>query len=193
MEGVVPFAAALGLIVVLELGDKTQLATISLASRHPWPPVLVGASMGLVLVTAIGTAAGTVLAQILAGWITAIQIGGGVLFILFGLGSLRPRPRDQEAVSDTSRGAFVEAFVMNAIAEMGDKTQLAVIILAATTAAPLSVFLGASVALTAVAASSVLVGTALSKILRANTMRILAAILFVAAGVLLILDAVLSG
>lgn len=193
MEGVVPFAAALGLIVVLELGDKTQLATISLASRHPWPPVLVGASMGLVLVTAIGTVAGTVLAQILAGWITAIQIGGGVLFILFGLGSLRPQPRDQEAVSDTSRGAFVEAFVMNAIAEMGDKTQLAVIILAATTAAPLSVFLGASVALTAVAASSVLVGTALSKILRANTMRILAAILFVAAGVLLILDAVLSG
>jgi putative Ca2+/H+ antiporter (TMEM165/GDT1 family) len=64
MVGLVPFAGALGLIIVLELGDKTQLATISLASRNPWPAVFFGAANGLVFMTAIGTAVGVLLAEI---------------------------------------------------------------------------------------------------------------------------------
>ncbi len=193
MEGPVPFLAALGLIAVLELGDKTQLATISLASRHPWLPVLAGASAGLVLVTAIGAAIGTVLADLLAPWILGIQVGGGAAFIALGVVGLLRRSKEVEVPESALRGAFAQAFAMNALAEMGDKTQLAVIILSATTAAPVSVFLGASVGLTAVAASSVIVGTALSKVLRAETIRIVAATLFIAAGVLLILEAAVSG
>ncbi len=62
MEGLLPFSAALGLVLLLELGDKTQLATISLVTRHPWAPVWAGASLGLVAVTAVGAALGAALA-----------------------------------------------------------------------------------------------------------------------------------
>ena len=62
MEGLVAFGTALGLIALLELGDKTQMLTISLAARRPWAPVLGGAATGLIagllgLITSIiGTA-----------------------------------------------------------------------------------------------------------------------------------------
>jgi putative Ca2+/H+ antiporter (TMEM165/GDT1 family) len=193
MEGLVPFAGALGLIVVLELGDKTQLATISLAARNPWPSVFLGAASGLILVTAVGAGVGLLLAEFLRDWIVAIQVGGGLIFIVFGAWTfLHERPEEPDLARD-SKGAFVTAFTMNALAELGDKTQLAVIILAASTAAPLSVFAGASLALTAVAGASVAIGTALARILRADRVRLASTILFIAAGVFLIVEALLSG
>jgi len=193
VEGLVPFAAALGLIVVLELGDKTQLATISLASRHPWPPVLLGAATGLILVTAIGSAAGLLLAEVLRDWIFAIKIGGGLLFIAFGVASYRHQEREAADETARPRGAFLTAFTMNAVAELGDKTQIAVIILVASTGAPLSVFAGASVGLTAVAGASVAIGTGLARILHADRMRVASTLLFIAAGVLLIVEALITG
>jgi len=186
------FAAALGLILVLELGDKTQLATISLATRHPWAPVLAGAATGLVLVTAIGAAIGGVLAAYLDAWLAPVKIAGGVLFILFGIWSYL-RKEDDNTARGEPRGPYVTAFLVNFVAELGDKTQLAVVILAASTAAPLSVFAGASLALTAVAGASVAIGTALARILRADRVRLASTILFIAAGVFLIVEALLPG
>ncbi|MGQ0796670.1 MAG: TMEM165/GDT1 family protein [Methanobacteriota archaeon] len=190
MEGVAAFGTALGLVLLLELGDKTQLATISLASRHPWTPVLAGAVAGLLLVTAIGAAIGGILAVVLAAWLNAIQVGGGVLFVAFGVwtylhveGETEPRP---------GRSAFVTAFALNLVAELGDKTQLATIVLAATTAAPVSVFAGAGLALTVVAVSSVAIGTALAKVLAARWIRLASTALFIAAGAILIVEAVLG-
>lgn len=49
MEGLAPFLASFGLVALLELGDKSQLVTLALASRHPWRPVFFGASLGLLL------------------------------------------------------------------------------------------------------------------------------------------------
>jgi len=191
VEGPEAFAAALGLILVLELGDKTQLATISLATRHPWPPVLLGAAAGLVLVTGIGAAIGGVLAGYLGPWLSAIQVGGGILFIAFGLWTYFRG--DEEETSEEGRGPFLTAFALNFVAELGDKTQLAVIVLAATNAAPVSTFAGAALALTAIAATSVVIGAGLAKALQARWLRIASTALFVAAGVILIVEAVLGG
>lgn len=191
MEGPEAFAAALGLILVLELGDKTQLATISLATRHPWPPVLLGASAGLVLVTGIGAAIGGLLAEYLGPWLSAIQVGGGVLFIAFGLWT-HLRGDEEAKASREDRGPFLTAFGLNFVAELGDKTQLAVIVLAATNAAPVSTFAGAALALTAIAATSVAIGAGLAKVLQARWLRIASTALFVAAGVILIVEAVLG-
>lgn len=191
MESVDVFLAALGLIVVLELGDKTQLATISLASRHPWPPVLGGAMAGLLTVTAIGTAVGGILASALQSWLVAIRIGGGILFIAFGVWSYL-RPEEEEPAAET-RGPFLTAFLLNFVAELGDKTQLAVIFLAATSAAPLSVGAGAGLGLCLVAATSVFIGSALGRVLKAKWMRIVSTGLFLAAGVFLIAEALLGG
>ncbi len=193
MEGLVPFFATLGLIALLELGDKTQLATISLASHHPRLAVLLGASVGLVLVTAVGVAAGAVIAGVLGEWLVAIKLVGGGLFILAGAWSFGRQESEEPKPPRAGRNAFVTALTANAIAEMGDKTQIAVVILAATTTAPVSVFAGASVGLIAIAITSVLVGAALARALQEQTIRVIATALFVAAGILLIAGALVSG
>ncbi len=192
MEGLLPFATTLGLILLLELGDKTQLATISLATRHPWAPVLAGAIAGLATVTAIGAALGGALAAYLASWLMAIRVGGGILFIAFGAWSYL-RPEREGAPTEDGRGAFNSAFALNFVAELGDKTQLAVIVLAATYQAPVSVFLGGSLGLAIIASTSVAIGAALAKIIQAKWLQVASTILFIAVGVALIAEAFLGG
>ncbi len=197
MEGVVPFVSALGLIALLELGDKTQLVTISLATRHPWKDVLAGAVLGLVAATAIGAAVGGILATTLGAWLTYIKIGGGILFILIGVWTVAQAVRHhfQEEPEETvreKRSAFATATSFNFLAEFGDKTQIAVIILAATYDAPVSVFLGGSAGLALIAVSSVVIGTGLAKVLSEKWLRLVSTALFILAGVLLIVEAFLE-
>jgi putative Ca2+/H+ antiporter (TMEM165/GDT1 family) len=123
----------------------------------------------------------------------AIQVGGGILFVLFGVWTyFRYEPEEPIVIRD-SKGAFLTVFTMNALAELGGKTQLAVIILAASTAAPWSVFAGASLALAGVAGASVAIGTVLARVLRAGGRPLASTILFFAAGALLIIEALLPG
>ncbi len=197
MESAVAFFAALGLVALLELGDKTQLVTISLATRHPWTQVLAGTVVGLVAATAVGAAVGGLLATTLGPWITYIKIGGGLLFIAIGLWTvvrvLRRPGRDESAETIRERrSAFATAASFAFLAEFGDKTQLAVIILAATYDAPISVFLGGSAGLSLIAVSSVVIGAGLSRILSEKWLRLVSSILFIFAGVLLLIEAVLE-
>ncbi len=197
MEGMVPFVGALGLIALLELGDKTQLVTISLATRHPWRDVLAGAVLGLVAATAVGAAVGGVLATTLGAWLTYIKVGGGVLFILIGVWTivqaLRHHFREEveESVKE-KRSAFATAASFNFLAEFGDKTQIAVIILAASNDAPVSVFLGGSAGLALIAVSSVVIGTGLARFLSEKWLRLISTALFIVAGALLIAEAFLE-
>ncbi len=194
VEGVTVFVEALFLISLMEIGDKTQIVTISLAARRPWALVLAGSVAGLAATTAIGAVLGGLLAASLGSWTTYIRLGGGVLFLaLGGLTFLRgvrtQEGKDETPTAPSKRGAFGEALSLSFLAEFGDKTQIAVIILAASYAAPVSVFLGATLGLGAVAVSSVVIGMGLAKVLSPKTLAIVSAALFVAAGVLLILEA----
>jgi Ca2+/H+ antiporter, TMEM165/GDT1 family len=197
MEGLVPFVGALGLIALLELGDKTQLVTISLATHHPWKDVLAGAVLGLTAATAIGAAVGGILASALGAWLIYLKIGGGVLFIVIGIWTVAQALRhhfqeeSEEAVQE-KRNAFVTAASFNFLAEFGDKTQIAVIILAASNDAPVSVFLGGSAGMAVVAVSSVLIGAGLSRFLSEKWLRLVSTALFILAGVLLIAEAFLE-
>lgn len=197
MEGLVAFVSALGLIALLELGDKTQLVTISLATKHPWREVLAGAALGLIAATAIGAAVGGLLAATLGAWLTYIKIGGGVLFILIGVWTVVQalrhhfREEPQEVVKE-KRSAFITALSFNFLAEFGDKTQIAVIILAATYDAPISVFLGGSAGLSLIAVSSVVIGAGLARVLSEKWLRLISTALFILAGVLLIVEAFLE-
>lgn len=194
MEGLIAFGTTLGLIALLEIGDKTQLVTISLATRHPWPKVLAGAAVGLTAATAIGAAIGGALAATLGEWLQLLKVVGGVLFIALGVWTvaqaIRQRRRIEElTVPQGSRGAFGETVSFIFLAEFGDKTQIAVIILAATYAAPFSVFAGASLAESLVAVTSVVIGLGMSKVLSKRWLATVSTGLFLIAGILLILEA----
>jgi Ca2+/H+ antiporter, TMEM165/GDT1 family len=81
---------------------------------------------------------------------------------------------------------FVTTFGAVFLAEMGDKTQLAAMTLAADTKRPLSVFVGAALALTCVSAIGVAVGGALGHYLPKEWIERVAAVAFIAVGVLML-------
>jgi len=69
------------------------------------------------------------------------------------------------------------------LAEMGDKTQLAIITLSASSQKPLSIFIGGALALTSVTVIAVLAGEAVTKVVPESVLTKIAAVLFVAIGI----------
>jgi len=83
---------------------------------------------------------------------------------------------------------LVTTFGMIFLAEMGDKTQLAAMTMAAQTKKPWAVFLGAALALTAVSALGVVVGSVLGNYIPLDWVKRIAAVAFIVIGVLMLLD-----
>jgi putative Ca2+/H+ antiporter (TMEM165/GDT1 family) len=83
---------------------------------------------------------------------------------------------------------LLTAFGVIFLAEMGDKTQLAAMTMAAETKQPWMVLLGASLALTAVSALGVIVGSVLGNYIPLEWLKRLAAVAFIIIGVLILLD-----
>lgn len=81
---------------------------------------------------------------------------------------------------------LLTTFAMIFLAEMGDKTQLAAITMAAQTRHPLAVFIGASLALAAVSLIGVAVGSVLANYINAEILRRVAAIAFIGIGALML-------
>lgn len=78
------FVSAFSLIFLAELGDKTQLAAMAMAARsQSLLAVFLGAMAGFGLLTIIGVAIGGTLSKVVPE--LYVRIGGGLLFILFGI------------------------------------------------------------------------------------------------------------
>ena len=191
MEGIAPFVAAFLLISVMEIGDKTQLLVISLSTKHPPLPVAAGAAIGETAVTAIGVVIGVAIATAVP--ILYVRLVSGVLFIGFGLWTLRSaREAPEVRVEEDVRSPFLTSMGLAFIAELGDKTMIAVIALSGSLAAPVSVFAGASLGLLAIVVVSVAMGRVLRRYITARWLRYVGAGLFLVAGVVTILEALLT-
>jgi len=189
-------ASAFGLIFLAELGDKTQLAVISRTCecRRPWP-VFLGASSALAAVTGIGVVGGEALARLIPT--SALNAAAAGLFIVMGLWAARGavlnwKNSDADCV-DAGDGCsdpggwwawrdFAGTFGLLFLAELGDKTQLAVLTLATRTQAPWAVFAGGALALTVVTGLGVLGGERLSRVLPRRVLLALSAVVFILAG-----------
>lgn len=134
------------LIAAAEIGDKSQLVCMTLATRHRAAPVLLGAACAFALLNLAAVLFGAVLVQ----WIPRPWTAGlvALLFAVFGLKALVTRPEglDEPIREKPGHGIFATTFLMIVFAEFGDKTQLAVAGLG-TSIAPAPVWLGATVAL----------------------------------------------
>lgn len=121
--------ASFALVAASEMGDKTQLLAFSLATRFrkPWPVMagILGATLlNHGLASSLGSWAAVQLPQrLMAGLLAATFIG-------FGLWTLRPDSLDERA-APPRHGAFLTTLVLFFLVEMGDKTQLATVALAA--------------------------------------------------------------
>lgn len=150
------------LIAAAEIGDKSQLVCMTLASRHRAMPIMLGAFTAFALLNTLAVVFGVAIASWLPGYIVALIVA--VLFAAFGVHSLRIEESDdhEEVKEKSGQGIFFTTFLLITMAEFGDKTQLAVVALSST-ASPIAIWLGSTLALTS--ALGVLAGrTVLQKI-----------------------------
>jgi putative Ca2+/H+ antiporter (TMEM165/GDT1 family) len=155
-EFFVTASTTLGLVALAELGDKTQLVCMTLAARHPPLPVLSGAVLAFALLNLLAVLFGASVAAWLPEWLTATVVA--VLFAAFGVKALRDAGAETVEVEEKSgRSVLLSTFGLIFLAELGDKTQLAVAGLASTQAAA-SVWVGGTLGLAAVSALGVLAG-----------------------------------
>lgn len=145
------------LIVAAEMGDKSQLVCMALATKHKAAPVLLGAVLAFMVLNTLAVLFGVAIAHWLPEYVIAATVA--VLFSVFGVHSLRVKaPEEDEEVEEKSNhGIFFTTFLLITVAEFGDKTQLAVVALSST-AAPNAVWLGSTLALTLTSALGVLAG-----------------------------------
>lgn len=190
----VPLGVAFALVALGELGDKTQILVVSLAARYSRRAVLVGAIVGEVAMAALGVTAGHLLVEYVPiYWIT---IASGVAFVAVGVPFLLRRERGEAKdpmARMGQRGVMLSTLGLIALGELGDKTQLAVVALAAQySAAVVEVFVGAVLAEVLMMVIGVALGDQLSRRIRRRYLRIVSGAAFVLVGVLLIAGAILS-
>ena len=146
------------LIAAAEIGDKTQLVCMTLAARHGRAmPVIYGAVAAFSILNGAAVLFGTALtAWLPQTWVLAAM---AVLFAVFGFHSLLHKEDDNDEVNTeiSGNGLFATTFLMLFVAELGDKTQIAVAGLAGIYPA-FSVWVGATVALVLVSVAGVLAG-----------------------------------
>ena len=125
------FLVATGIVALAEMGDKTQLLALVLAARFrkPWPIVL-GIFAATVVNHALAGAVGAFVTQWLGPTTLRWLLGGA--FIAMALWMLIPDKLDEEDTGSRSHfGVFGTTVVAFFLAEMGDKTQIATVMLAA--------------------------------------------------------------
>ena len=181
------FLTVFGVIFVAELPDKTALAALVLATRHRAAPVFLGTALALTVQSLVAVGAGQLLSLLPA---RPVHIGAGVLFVVSAVVMWRRKSDDDEDAKNAEGAGFWKTlwtvFVVVFIAEWGDLTQLATAALAARYHAPVTVFVGSTLALWAVSAIAVFIGNRAGKLLNPETTKKVAAVLFAAIGGLLI-------
>jgi putative Ca2+/H+ antiporter (TMEM165/GDT1 family) len=191
--------STLGLVFVAELGDKTQLAVVTQTCkyRRPWV-VFAGATLALTLVTLVGALGGQVLNRLVpAGVLRAVAAGA---FVVMGLLMAReawaaaraddracayPTPEAECAGTGWDWRAFGSTLSLLFVAELGDKTQLAVLSLASKVASPWLVFAGGALALTLVTGIAVAGGQGLCRLIPERVLLAVSAAAFVLMGILM--------
>ena len=152
-----------GLIFTAELGDKTQLMVLSLALRFGGRPVLAGAFLAFALLSGSAAVVGRGLGELLdQALITRISAW---VFIAFGAYMLvrKKEEEGEEEVKPSAKAGMAAAFSLIAISEMGDKTQIATLLLSVKYQSFAAVFLGSLAALTCATLLGVLVAGRLHK------------------------------
>lgn len=186
---------AAGLLVAMEIGDKTQLVIISLtASTRRAIPIFLGAAAAFALLTLLAVALGTVVTELLPpGWLArASGIAFLVLgvFLLWGSRSLVNQHAIRNAVvrkiGSGSMQIALGVFALLLVAEMGDKSQLSLIALTARTGRPVEVFLGGAAGLVTLTLVTILAGNAVARHVPQALLTRAAAVVFIVVGLVTI-------
>jgi putative Ca2+/H+ antiporter (TMEM165/GDT1 family) len=177
---------AFGVIFLAEIGDKSQLVCMALAAKHKGKPVAIGAIAAFAMLNILAVTVGSSISHLIPEtWLT---IAAASLFVLFGLHSLlseEDTEKAEEGATITTRNLMITTFMLIFLAELGDKTQLAVVTMS-TTHLPLAVWFGATFALTATSLMGVYAGRKLLAQLNINLLHKISGLFFIGFAILLL-------
>lgn len=182
---VVGLVTSFVMVALAEMGDKTQLVAFSLASRYrrPWLVmlgILIATTINHGLASSVGVWVARQVPETFLGWLL------GLGFIVFGAWTLVPDTPEPPA-QGLAWGPLVSTVVVFFLAEMGDKTQLATVALAARFGAPFVVTVGTTLGMLTADGLAVFAGSYLSTKVPMRLVRWIAAALFFMFGALAIL------
>jgi len=183
MESMLPIiATSAGVVALAEIGDKTMLLALVLAARYRQPFAVLG---GILLATlanhGLAAWAGVALAGLLAGPLfqTAVAIG----FLAMAAWTLVPDKLDEAPRAAGTSHALIGTMVAFFVVEIGDKTQIATVALAARFQDVFAVTIGTTLGMMLANAPAVLLGEAIVARVSLRLVRRLAALLFAGLGI----------
>jgi putative Ca2+/H+ antiporter (TMEM165/GDT1 family) len=176
------FLTSTGIVAIAEIGDKTQLLALLLAARFRKPvPIILGILAATLLNHALAGAVGAWITTVVdprwLRWILAAS------FIAMAIWALVPDKIEAEAAGE-SRGTHVfgATFVAFFLAEMGDKTQVATVAMAAQYTNAVAVVLGTTLGMMIANVPTVLAAEQISARVPLKVVRAIAAAMFAALG-----------
>ena len=172
------FLVSTGVVALAEIGDKTQLLSLVLAARfrRPWPVIL-----GILVATLLNHAGAGAIGAVVSEWLGPRTLRWVLALSFFAMAAwtLVPDKLDEDEAAPTSmRGVFMATVVAFFLAEMGDKTQIATIALAARYDDLVSVVAGTTLGMLLANVPVVLLGSRFADRLPLRAARIAAALLF---------------
>ncbi len=173
-----------GLILLMELGDKTMLTTMCLSAQYRRPKlVLLATMLALTTSSVIAVILGYILSVTLP--IEIITHVSGILFIALGFYTL---VRADSEIPDTcdNPGTLFGMFSLVLLAELGDKSQIATLALAAQSAFPLMIFIGAIIGFFIINSIAVLSGSSIAERIPIKAVKRVVGIIFILFGLLVI-------
>ncbi len=183
-----PLVAAFLLFIMMELGDKTQMAVVAMSVSGKPSDIFIGAIAAFALIDGVSIALGGVLATLIPSlW---INLGSGILFLLLGLLCLlRDEGRGPEPIR---RCTAAYAFSVILLMELGDKTQLVSMMLSARYSNPIMVFVGVISASMILTGCAVFIGRNLMRFIPKRYLRYITSILFILFGLIFLINGFLE-
>lgn len=183
------FLVSTGVVALAEIGDKTQLLAFILAARFKKPVPII---LGILAATVVNHG----LAGALGAWITStispevLRWVLGASFIGMAIWTLIPDEIEEEETQIAKRfGVFGATLITFFLAEMGDKTQIATVAMAAHYAEPMLVVVGTTLGMLIADVPAVFVGDKLASRIPMKLVHTIAAVIFAILGVLTLLGA----
>jgi Ca2+/H+ antiporter, TMEM165/GDT1 family len=189
------FAVAFGVVLLAELGDKTQLMVLGFSTRYRAWPVAIGVVFATALMMAVTVVVGAALGAVIPAQM--VQLVGGVAFLAFAAWTVFGGDDDESDAGSAmtahsrARSPWRIALLVGsafALAELGDKSMLATLTLA-TQAQPVATWAGATLAMIGASLLAVVVGRQIGTRIPRRLVRYVAAAAFAVFGVLLLFEA----
>lgn len=176
--------SSIGLIFLMELGDKTMLTTMCLSAQYRRPKLVL-------LATMIALAASSIIAVIIGYILSAtlpveiITYVSGFLFLILGIFTLVNSKSETIDTCDNP-GTLFGMFSLVLVSELGDKSQIATLALAAQSSFPVMVFVGAIIGFFIVNSVAAYAGTNIAERIPIKTVKRVVGIIFIIFGILVI-------